>query len=56
MILGKNALIVVTYELNFSVKSFQEKKTEIFPSEAFFSCVVHDFLSKCPNSQKAPLP
>ena len=37
-------------------KSFQRKKTEIFPCGVFLFRVVDDCLSECPNSKKTPLP
>ena len=61
LILGKNALIVVIYGLNFSFKMQFLRvpgiNPEVFPCRAkFLSRVVHDYLSKCPNPKKTPLP
>ena len=61
LILGKNAMIVVICGLNFSFKMkfcgvLQEEKVEIFPCGVFLSRVVHDCLSKYPDSKKTPLP
>ena len=55
------AQIVVIYELNFSFKMqflrVSRKKPEDFPCGAeFISPVVHDCLSKIPNSKETPLP
>ena len=60
LILGKNALIVVIYGLNFSfkiqfLKVFRIKYRRFFPAGSFFP-IVHNCLSKCPNSKKTPLP
>ena len=61
LILGKNALIVVIYGLNLSFKmhflKVSRNKSKNFPCWAkFLSRVVHDYLSKCPNPKKTPLP
>ena len=57
LILGKNALIVVTYGLNFSFKmQFWRVSRRINGAcGAFVSRVVHECLSVCPNSKKTPL-
>ena len=61
LILGKNALIVLIYGLNFSFKMpfSRVSRNEIgdFSLGAkSLSRVVHDYLSKYPNSKKTPLP
>ena len=50
--LGKNALIVVSYGLNVS---FDMYFLRVYPGGPFISCVVHDYLSKCPDSSKTSL-
>ena len=57
VILGKNALIVVTYGLNFSFKmQFWRVSRRINGAcGAFVSRVVHECLSVCSNSKKTPL-
>ena len=56
----KNALIVVIYGYNFSIKMkflrvSRGKTRRFFPCRAFLSGVVGECLSKCPNSKKTPL-
>lgn len=46
----------ISKQMLLNRKSFQEKKPEIFPCRTFLSCVVHNCLSKCPNSKKLPWP
>ena len=56
--LGKYALIVVIYGLNFSFKMqfFRvSRKKDIFFCKVFLSCVVVDCLLMCRNSKKNPL-
>ena len=42
--------------LKWNFYEFPAEKTQIFPGVAFLSRVLHDCLSKCPNSKKPPLP
>ena len=42
-------------KLQFLIVS-RKKSQELFPKDTFLLRVVHDYLSKCPNSKKTPLP
>ena len=42
-------------KLQFLIVS-RKKSHELFPKDTFLFRVVHDYLSKCPNSKKTPLP
>ena len=45
----------VKFSFKMQFLRVSKKKPEIFPCGASFSRVVHDCLSKCPNSKKTPL-
>ena len=57
----KNALTAVIYGLNFSFKmqfsrAFRRRNQRFFRAGSFFLVSYMDFLSKCHNSKKTPLP
>ena len=57
----KNALTAVIYGLNFSFKmqfsrAFRRRNQRFFRAGSFFLASYMDFLSKCHNSKKTPLP